>query len=221
MAKLIAISDIHGCYYTFMSLLEKVKYNEDDDILVSMGDYIDRGKNSFEVVNYFINLQKRVGKDKCVCLLGNHEDMALNDLGSWKIPQNGSGKTRKSFYKHDTKIQNYFWWFKKLPIVYDSGEIVFCHAGLYKPLITDHTRDEILWGNYNGIFYTKEPTEKQCIFGHWAMQDVFKTPNGNIGIDTGVCFGNKLSALVIYDNKDMPEIFSVPVDERDCNDRKS
>ena len=75
----IIIGDIHGCYYTLLNLLEKVEYDKQNDKLVFVGDYIDRGNNSFEVVEYLINLQKEVGKDKCVCLIGNHEHMAYTD----------------------------------------------------------------------------------------------------------------------------------------------
>ncbi len=213
MSKLIVVSDIHGCYYSLMNLLEKSKYNEEEDFLVCIGDYIDRGKNSFEVLEYLIKLQKRVGNDRCVCLLGNHEDMAMNDQESWRIPQNGSSKTRKSLIKNNRRIKDYYWWFKKLPIVYELNDICFCHAGFSYPKLKENTRDELLWGKY--ALYLSEPTEKQVIFGHYAMKEVYKTPNNNIGIDTGCCFGNKLSSLIIYDDKDKTEIVSVFKDERD------
>ena len=213
MSKLIAVSDIHGCFYSFMNLLEKCEYQEENDILVCIGDYIDRGKNSYELLEYLIDLQKRVGKEKCVCLLGNHEDMAMYDIESWRIPQNGSSKTRKSLIKNGKRIKDYYWWFSELPIIYDAGEIYFCHAGFSYPKLEENTRDEILWGKYS--LYLSEPTEKQVIFGHYAMKDIYKTPNNNIGIDTGCCFGNKLSALIIYSDKDETKILSVEKDTRD------
>ena len=78
MKRLIAIGDIHGCFYTLESLLEKAKWNPKTDTLVFIGDYIDRGKNSMAVVLTLIGMQIKHGKEKVVCLRGNHEQMAIN-----------------------------------------------------------------------------------------------------------------------------------------------
>jgi predicted phosphodiesterase len=48
--RILAISDIHGCLDEFNELLEKVKYNQSEDQLILLGDYIDRGLKSKQVV---------------------------------------------------------------------------------------------------------------------------------------------------------------------------
>ena len=98
-SRIIAIGDIHGCYHTLMNILDRVKYDKNKDTIIFLGDYIDRGKHSYEVVSYLISLQKEVGKDRCVCLLGNHEDMALSDEYNWI--RNGGKHTKKSYYKNN------------------------------------------------------------------------------------------------------------------------
>jgi Calcineurin-like phosphoesterase. len=42
------ISDIHGCYNEFLSMLEKIRFSGSDNLILS-GDYIDKGKQSYEM----------------------------------------------------------------------------------------------------------------------------------------------------------------------------
>lgn len=202
----IAIGDIHGCYYTLLKLLEKVAYNKETDKLIFVGDYIDRGKNSYEVVNYLINLQKEVGKENCVCLLGNHEYMAYTDEDLWK--DNGGTYTIKSYYRNNVPRTIHFWWFKQLPILHTTDDFLFCHAGLPHTVTQDNTLDDILWDR-DWIDIKTEPNEKTVIFGHTPSTNLaYKTLNGNICIDTGCVFGYQLCAMIIdesinlvYENK--------------------
>ena len=64
-----AMSDIHGCYDDFISMLGKIEYDP-DDCLILCGDYIDRGEQSCEMVKW-IEEQK---SPKVVLLRGNHEE---------------------------------------------------------------------------------------------------------------------------------------------------
>ncbi|WP_317890316.1 metallophosphoesterase [Paenibacillus peoriae] len=70
--KTLVISDIHGCYDEFNFLLHKTKYTPENDKLILLGDYIDRGQKSKQVVEQVINLQNEWG---IVALKGNHDDM--------------------------------------------------------------------------------------------------------------------------------------------------
>ena len=51
MDRLVAIGDIHGCVHTLKDLLNRVSYSSQTDTLVFIGDYIDRGYFSYEVVS--------------------------------------------------------------------------------------------------------------------------------------------------------------------------
>eukprot|EP01080_Neovahlkampfia_damariscottae_P008827 gene8827-776_t len=90
---IIAIGDIHGQLYQLQSLirnLEKELTKEslyEDYILVFLGDYIDRGKQVKETIQYLIDLKKKRKENTTHFLLGNHE-MALGlFLGFWKCPE--------------------------------------------------------------------------------------------------------------------------------------
>ena len=56
MGRLIGITDIHGEYDKLCAVLDKIQPKSDDTI-VFMGDYIDRGNKSREVVDEIIGLQ--------------------------------------------------------------------------------------------------------------------------------------------------------------------
>lgn len=201
MNRMIVIGDIHGCYHTLMDLLEKVNYNKNTDTLIFLGDYIDRGKYSFEVVNYLINLQKEVGKDKCICLMGNHEYMSFGmDDNLWNL--NGGKKTKKSYYRHNTNVRIHKWWFKKLPLFYETDKFIFCHAGLTYPNLKDNDLDDLIWGR-EWIEYKTVPNEKQVVFGHtpYNNPNIYKTNDGSICIDSGCVFDGNLCAMIILNDK--------------------
>ena len=138
MDRLVAIGDIHGCLHTLKDLLRMVSYSSQTDTLVFVGDYIDRGRFSCEVVNMLMKLQQQLGKDKVVCLRGNHEQMAIDAYRHGEYPlwyRNGGRFTEFSFEQNGEDIGNAISWFETLPLVYDTPEIIFCHAGLTYPLL--------------------------------------------------------------------------------------
>ncbi|MFN8671205.1 MAG: metallophosphoesterase [Candidatus Sericytochromatia bacterium] len=75
------IGDIHGCFYEFLELEEKIKEhakaNSVDYFIISCGDLIDRGFYSKEVLEHFLE-----GKNKGThtTILGNHEVMMLQTI---------------------------------------------------------------------------------------------------------------------------------------------
>lgn len=149
MDRLVAIGDIHGCLHTLKDLLRMVSYSSQTDTLVFVGDYIDRGRFSCEVVNMLMKLQQQLGKDKVVCLRGNHEQMAIDAYRHGEYPlwyRNGGRFTEFSFEQNGEDIGNAISWFETLPLVYDTPEIIFCHAGLTYPLLKDNSPDDLLWG---------------------------------------------------------------------------
>ncbi|HWT80645.1 MAG TPA: metallophosphoesterase family protein, partial [Candidatus Methylomirabilis sp.] len=63
------IGDIHGCLLPLQRLLAKISPQPGDEVIF-IGDYIDRGPESREVVEHLLGLSYR-----CVFLMGNHEKM--------------------------------------------------------------------------------------------------------------------------------------------------
>lgn len=78
MSKIFAIGDIHGCLEKLEELMKKMVVDRQEDTLVFIGDYIDRGKSSRGVVDYLIRLQSEY--QNVICLRGNHEQMFMDYL---------------------------------------------------------------------------------------------------------------------------------------------
>ncbi|ELW1648364.1 protein-serine/threonine phosphatase [Enterobacter oligotrophicus] len=77
------VSDIHGCYQALVDELKRRHFNPYEDLLISVGDIIDRGPDSVKCLQLM--------HEKWFCAVrGNHEQMALdaleyNDFALWTI----------------------------------------------------------------------------------------------------------------------------------------
>ncbi|MEI6346425.1 MAG: metallophosphoesterase family protein [Bacteroidota bacterium] len=141
------IPDIHGCCKTLISLVENKIQPTKDDVLIFLGDYIDRGPDSKGVIDYLIRLQQ--SDIPVICLLGNHEEAMLNAY-SKELNNNQSfslfGKKNKAlnFWMNiggDTTLESfkvkkvsqipesYFTWIKNLQLYYESEKHIVVHAG--------------------------------------------------------------------------------------------
>ena len=67
-----AIGDIQGCYDSFMKLLEKIEFDKTKDTLWLVGDLVNRGDKSLEVLKFLYSIKKNV-----ISVLGNHDIRAL------------------------------------------------------------------------------------------------------------------------------------------------
>ena len=133
MSRLFAISDIHGCFDTFYELLiRRIDLNKSDRLIL-LGDYIDRGDKSKEVIDFIIDLGKK-GFD-VTSLSGNHEAMLVE---SYRNPEmlplwymNSGETTIQSFSIHDIADidKKYISFFTDLRYYEISGDIIFVHAG--------------------------------------------------------------------------------------------
>ncbi len=71
--RVLSIGDIHGCLRAFDLLLDAVRPDK-DDVLVTLGDYVDRGPDSSGTLDRLIGLRKQC---KHVALVGNHDLMMV------------------------------------------------------------------------------------------------------------------------------------------------
>lgn len=94
----LAIGDIHGCFDAFSTLVKNIPVAP-DDMLVTLGDYIDRGPRSRDVLDWLIH---RHNAGQLVPLKGNHEIMMIDAADSqdgaledWK--DSGGDKTLRAY----------------------------------------------------------------------------------------------------------------------------
>ncbi len=77
-----AMSDIHGCIEDLLKQMEHVDLSVENR-LVFLGDYIDYGHSSYQVLKYIRDLQQEYGEEKVIVLKGNHEAMFLEWIDNY------------------------------------------------------------------------------------------------------------------------------------------
>ncbi|MBV8253687.1 MAG: metallophosphoesterase [Chitinophaga sp.] len=191
MNRTIIVGDIHGCYDELMLLLAKL-HLQPNDLLIALGDIVDRGNKSLEVYQY---LRER---PNTVVLMGNHERKHLQGILSYsqEIVQLQFGTAYPAFLE----------WLKGLPYYYTTPEAIIVHASLLDGMPLEEQREEVLCGTISGEKQLEKAYgnsmewmqhykgDKPVIFGHRVVNEVEIT--GNCwGIDTGCCHGRQLTAI--------------------------
>jgi len=201
--KIFAVGDIHGCYDKLAAMMKILPWHkEEGDLLLFIGDYIDRGPKSREVVDFLVRLRQQGGE--FVFLKGNHEKMLLDYYIQQKDQMlyvaNGGAETiasyveggigRKAFVLPEEHLE----FFLSLALYHETEDYIFVHAGLKDGVpLNEQSEEELLWIREEFI-YSAYDWNKRVIFGHTALEIPFVTP-GKIGIDTGAVYGNKLTAV--------------------------
>lgn len=211
MKRILVISDIHGELKLFDSLLEKVKYDADEDQLILVGDYVDRGPDSKGVLNRVSEL-KRNG---AVVLRGNHDEMMLNvvdgvsgALERWE--RNGALMTLQSYdssiesviVSAGAEFEKHISLIREMDYYYETKDYIFVHAGVSPDTPVQKTDPHtFLW--IRELFYEKYSGDKTVIFGHTPTSairqeknhDIYFGENNIIGIDGAATYGGQLNCL--------------------------
>ena len=231
---LFAIGDIHGCLKQLISVQDKILnypgFKKENDLLIYIGDYIDRGPNSKGVIKQITKLQK--DNIKSIFLMGNHEqimiDFLFNKINNLEYWINlGADQTFKSyeievveFIKdgfQDDNIEKLrlrllekmskedLEFFKNLKISYTAGDYLFVHAGI-DPIksLSKQSKKDILWSRAEKFFDKDFKFEKIIVHGHTPETEVVNFPY-RINIDTGCFFSGKLSCVCLNDNNNKRE----------------
>jgi len=201
MERVFAVGDIHGCFNKLVSLMEIIDIDLKKDTLLFIGDYIDRGPDSKEVVDYLIDLGRR--ESRVVFLRGNHEFMLDNYLSRTDMLSfmyNGGQATLDSYARSiNPSASNliptaHLDFFSNLRPCYETDNYIFVHGGL-KPNISFEQQNEwdMLW--IRDEFISSDfDFGKRVIFGHTPFREPLVLEN-KIGIDTGAVYGNKLTCV--------------------------
>lgn len=211
MKRILVISDIHGELKLFDSLLEKMKYDADEDQLILVGDYVDRGPDSKGVLNRVSEL-KRNG---AVVLRGNHDEMMLNvvdgvsgALERWE--RNGALMTLQSYdssiesviLSAGAEFEKHISLIREMDYYYETKDYIFVHAGVSPDTPVQKTDPHtFLW--IRELFYEKYSGDKTVIFGHTPTSairqeknhDIYFGENNIIGIDGAATYGGQLNCL--------------------------
>ena len=199
--RIFVIGDVHGYLNKLQELWAKIRPDPERDEIVFLGDYIDRGPDSREVVESVIQVQKRFSRT--TCLIGNHEFMFLDYLtyrkDPWSFFLNGGVETIHSYDLTGDDIEakipeEHIAFFNTLKPYYETEAYIFVHAGLREGIpLSEQTLDDLVWIRRE-FLECKNDFGKLVIFGHTPFPRPFVQAN-KIGIDTGAGYGGMLTCL--------------------------
>jgi serine/threonine protein phosphatase 1 len=207
-SKTCIIGDIHGCLNSLQNLLKLIK--KEAETFVFLGDYIDRGAESREVVECILNLKKK--KRNVITLLGNHEIMLINYLRGYDdgtFMRAGGKETLISYgIKPKTKPEKvaklfpeeHMNFFRELPLLWENEHGIYAHAGIEPGVhLTRQVSSYCLWVR-DEFIRSPYKFSKPVVFGHTVFREPLVQEN-KIGIDTGAVYGGKLTALLLPEKK--------------------
>ncbi|MFC6252845.1 metallophosphoesterase family protein [Pseudophaeobacter arcticus] len=208
---LAIIGDVHGCADLLHRLLAKLP---SDAQVILVGDYIDRGEDSAEVLRFLCEQQD------LICLRGNHEDMllrfledperhgprwlqygGLQTLASFRIAGVHPGATPKALTecrdallaKMGTELVEFV---NRLSPSYLSGNVLVSHAGANPSVAPEYqTPNDLIWGHPDFDRVLRKDGV-WVAYGH-VIQDKPTVSRGRISIDTGAYATGILSAVYL------------------------
>jgi len=217
--RIYAIGDIHGCLDRLVSLHEQIAEDiaerpTDQVTLIHLGDYVDRGTDSAQVIDWLID-GPPVPTDTVVNLMGNHEHMMLaaldgtdkdapmhwlanggaDSLMSWGIARSAPPP---SWATHIPEAHLTF--LKDLAISHRIGPYLFVHAGVKPGVPLElQTRHDMMWIR-DPFLTSKADFGAVIVHGHTPKRAPIVMPN-RIAIDTGAVLGGALTAVMLEDER--------------------
>ncbi|MBK9035477.1 MAG: metallophosphoesterase [Myxococcales bacterium] len=200
---MLIIGDIHGCYAELLALLD-VAGVDDGEVVVSVGDLVDRGPDPGAVVDFFRQ------RPNALALCGNHERKHVRGVLSYSqqvtAAQLGAG------------YADAVAWMATLPYHLETDDVRVVHWGLYPGVPLADVPEDVRAGTTSGDGrlrerYGERPWYELYVdptpvaFGHAVIgPEPLVIDDRIFGLDTGACHGMALTGLRMPERR----LFSVP-----------
>jgi len=212
--RLIVVGDIHGMLDEFLQLLKATSYNPDTDFVISVGDLVDKGPQTTQVLDWFMENPSQV-------IMGNHESKFMRWLKGNPVQiTHGLEETIKSLQERTQTSElrkKYLEFISNLPnaILLEPYNVMVVHAGLLPPYTVEAQRKHSTMLRYvdadnrflslgaentveDALYWPHRYTGPlPVLFGHQPHQDVHIYHNKAVALDTGACYGGSLSAAIL------------------------
>lgn len=194
--------DLHGCFELLMSGLKARQFNPYQDLLISVGDLIDRGPDSLKCLEL-------IGEKWVTAIRGNHEQMAMDalkhrQLSLWEL--NGGEWFEQSSPAQQEKARGLLMECERLPWIIEvdtaTGTHVVAHADY--PASHYHWEQEVDW---HRVLWNRQRLSDHLAgqhspidgadhfwFGHTPLKRRYDALNQHY-IDTGAVFGGSLTLV--------------------------
>ncbi len=217
-----AIGDVHGCLASLQNLLEKIELDrasraEKKSTLVFLGDLIDRGPSSREVLEFL--MAYKPDWTNVVFLMGNHEEVMIEvldgDISAMRSWFEFGGKACARSYGVDnfgqlhinpdhimmalqrSVLKDHIRFISGFRDAFSFGDYLFVHAGIRpKIAIKDQSPHDMRWIRSRFLEY-KKPHPVMVVHGHTVVDDGPELHTNRIAIDTGAHKGQPLTAVAL------------------------
>jgi serine/threonine protein phosphatase 1 len=222
--RIYAIGDVHGC----ADLLTEVLTFVDSDLMVNptprsiqvfLGDYVDRGPASSEVLNCLV---ERSSNHECIFLKGNHETYLLkflenpDALSEWQqlggfetlisyrlVPSLNSRQAEQAELAKALRQnlpESHQQFLAGLKPSFTCGDFFFVHAGVMPGVPLYQQREADLLEIRDAFLYCQNDFGKIIVHGHTPVLEPEIRPN-RINIDTGSYASGRLTCMIIERDK--------------------
>eukprot|EP00440_Ansanella_granifera_P071097 gb/GFBE01077161.1/.p1 GENE.gb/GFBE01077161.1/~~gb/GFBE01077161.1/.p1 ORF type:complete len:293 (+),score=46.83 gb/GFBE01077161.1/:1-879(+) len=218
--RLIFIGDVHGCVEELKELLELASFRSGQDALIFVGDLVNKGPASGEV----LRLAQQLG---AYCVRGNHDDDLLQAyLEVGKYSDGLKGYKHKTVYEASGEDID---WLQECPLSLSLPwlGVTVVHSGLIPGVALEDQRfEDLLWmrdlKSVNGKLVGLKRSEpgsvpwaslwkgpELVVFGHDSDRELQQYPFA-MGLDTACCKGKALTAMLVDpDNASKRNVISV------------
>lgn len=224
-SRIYAVGDIHGRADLLADLLSLIRADAVNAparrVLIYLGDYVDRGLQSREVVDLLLD-HPPIGFE-VIHLKGNHEAALLDFLADCRIGPNwlqfGGGATLLSYHVGLSTAESggtdfiaaqkefaerlpprHLEFYRHLALTHREGDYLFVHAGIRPRLpLVEQKADDLLWIRDEFLDFTGD---FGCVVVHGhTITDQPEIRDNRIGIDTGAFATGRLTCLVLEETE--------------------
>lgn len=213
---LFILGDIHGCYYTFKAMLEF--WDPAKETLIQVGDLIDRGNYSPQVVKLCREIEKE--HTASVFLKGNHEFLALQYHKQDKEERWYEKYGKKVLWDYvlaERKFTEDAEWMKTMRTHWQNEFVMVSHAGIS---VSPFCMDE---AHYSGLLWNRmelKNLKKVQVYGHTPLKGnkpAFDPKTNSYNIDTGAYLGNSLTGIKLSERGELLETHNIPTINKDID----
>jgi serine/threonine protein phosphatase 1 len=218
-----AIGDVHGeadkLRQLHSAILDRIAFEGRPAKVVHLGDYVDRGPDSRNVIDQVMAFEKRFDANpavEVVSLMGNHEQMMLDAYDGAESSEariwwsQGGAETADSYGASDANWRDavpkeHISWMRRLPgMLFDKErKLVFVHAGIEPATFPQDDQRTYLWTRSERFFQQWQWPDRDelkglmVVHGHTPKSFDPEIYPHRINVDTGAVFGGPLTAVML------------------------
>jgi len=210
-----AVADIHGRLDLLNILLDLIVADaaarEAHAKIVFTGDYVDRGQDSYGVIERLISGPDRDG-DEFLCLRGNHDDLFVRSVTTGSMVPDWawflfdhtleSYSSARDGLTMSDRLRRHVDFISALPLTHDNGKYLFVHAGIRPNIaLADQDEEDLLWIRGEFLDFAG-PLPWRVVHGHTIIGDRPIFAANRISADTGAYRSGFLTAIVLDNSEE-------------------